>query len=81
MNLGYDSDTDALYIDVAAGISAECLEIWEGVVLDFDSSGILAEKDIHKDIHRVSSIPKELKIPERLPSPAGTSSLPDPSYD
>ena len=30
MNLGYDSDTDALYIDVAEGISAECLEIWKG---------------------------------------------------
>ena len=77
MNLGYDSDTDALYIDVAEGISAECVEIWDGVVLDFDSSGIL----VGIDIHRVSSLPKELKIPERLPSPAATSSLPDPSDD
>ncbi len=77
MNLGYDSDTDALNVDVDEGISAECLEIWEGLVLDFDSSGI----QVGIDIHRVSSLPKELKIPERLPSPAGNSSLPDPSDD
>ena len=77
MNLGYDSDIDALYIDEVEGTSAECLEISEGVVLDFDSSGI----QVGIDIHRVGYLPIELKIPERLPSPAGTSSLPDTSDD
>ena len=69
MNLGYDSQTESLYIGVAEGISAECVEIYDGVVLDFDSGGAL----IGVDIHRVGSLPQELEIPERIPTPAGAS--------
>ena len=65
MNLGYDPETNALYIDVAEGISAECLEIHDGVVLDFNSDGIL----VGIDIHNVSLLPQELDIPERIPAP------------
>lgn len=64
MNLGYDAETDALYIAVSEGISAECLEICDGVILDFDSNGSL----VGIDIHRVSSLPQELEIPDRLPA-------------
>ena len=65
MNLGYDAETNALYIDVAEGTSAECVEIHDGVVLDFNSDGIL----VGIDIHNVSLLPQELGIPERIPAP------------
>ena len=65
MNLGYDAETNALYIDIAEGISAECVEIHDAVVLDFDSDGKL----VGIDIHNVSLLPKELEIPERIPGP------------
>ncbi len=69
MNLGYDAETESLYIGVAEGVSAECVEIYGGVVLDFDSNGVL----VGIDIHRVGSLPQELEIPERIPIPAGAS--------
>ena len=63
MKLAYYAETESLYIGVADGISAECVEIHDGVVLDFDSNGILAGIDIDQ----VSSLPDGLKIPERFP--------------
>ncbi len=67
MNLGYHTDTEPLYIGVADGISAECVEIYDGGVLDFDSDGVL----VGIDIGRVSSLPRELELPERLPGQSG----------
>ncbi len=65
MRLSYHAETESLYIDVADGISAECVEICDGVVLDFDSNGIL----VGIDIDQVSSLPQGLKIPERITIP------------
>ena len=65
MNLGYDAETKSLYIDVAAGVSAECLEIHDGVVLDFDTEGKL----VGIDIHNVTLLPQELEIPLYVPAP------------
>ena len=67
MNLGYPADTESLYIGAADEISTECVEIYDGVVLDFDSDGVL----VGIDIDRVSSLPRELEIPERLPGQSG----------
>ena len=63
MDLSYYAKTDSLYIGVAKGISAESLEIFEGVKLDFDANGKL----VGIDIDRVSSLPLELEIPDLLP--------------
>ena len=67
MNLGYHADTESLPIGVADGISAECVEIYDGVVLDFESDGVL----VGIDIDRVSSLPGEPEIPERLSGQSG----------
>ena len=77
MRLGYQAETESLYIDVADGISAECVEICDGVVLDFDSSGKL----VGIDIDRVSSLPQVLKIPDKITIPVETSGSPDSSDD
>lgn len=77
MNLGYDAETNALYIDVAEGISAECVEIHDGVVLDFNSDGIL----VGIDIHNVGLLPQELEIPERIPAPESMLGNPAPADD
>ena len=68
MRLSYHAETESLYIDVANGASAECLENCDGVVLDFDSSGAQV------GIDRVRSVPQVLKIPDCLPSTAETPS-------
>ena len=65
MRLGYQAETESLYIDVADGISAECVEICDGVVLDFDANGKL----VGIDIDRVSSLPQVLKIPDKISLP------------
>ena len=77
MNLGYDAKTNALYIDVAEGISEECVEIHDGVVLDFNSDGKL----VGIDIHNVSLLPQELEIPERIPGPEPMLGSPAPADD
>ena len=77
MNLGYDAKTNALYIDVAEGISEECVEIHDGVVLDFNSDGKL----VGIDIHNVSLLPQELEIPERIPGPESMLGSPAPADD
>ena len=63
MDLSYYAKTDSLYISVAKGISADCVEIFEGVMLDFDATGKL----VGIDIDRVGSLPLELEIPDHLP--------------
>ncbi len=63
MDLNYYAKTDSLYISVAKGISADCVEIFDGVMLDFDATGKL----VGIDIDRVGSLPLELEIPDRLP--------------
>ena len=77
MILGYDVETNALYIDVAEGISAECVEIHDGVVLDYNSDGKL----VGIDIHNVSLLPQELQIPERISAPEPTIGNPAPADD
>lgn len=46
MKLNYYPDTDSLYIDLSERPSAECKEISEGVVLDYDADGNLVGIDI-----------------------------------
>ena len=77
MNLGYDAETNALYIGVAEGISAECLEVHAGVVLDFNSDGML----VGIDIHNVSTLPQDLEIPERIALPEPILGNPSPADD
>ena len=69
MKLSYHAEMESLYIHLAVGVSAECVEIYDGVVLDYDSTGSLVGIDIDK----MSSLPQELEIPERIPIPAGAS--------
>jgi uncharacterized protein YuzE len=77
MNLGYDPETNSLYIGVAVGVSAECVEIHDGVVLDFNSEGTL----VGIDIHNVTLLPQELEIPEHVPAPEHVLGNPTPSDD
>jgi uncharacterized protein YuzE len=46
MKLNYFSDTDSLYIELAAGPSVESREVSEGIVLDYDAGGHLVGIDI-----------------------------------
>ena len=46
MKLKYYSETDTLYIDLLDRPSVDSREISEGVVLDYDESGILVGIDI-----------------------------------
>ena len=46
MKLNYYPDTDSLYIDLSHKPSAECQEVSEGVVLDYDDQGNLVGIDI-----------------------------------
>lgn len=77
MRLSYHSETESLYIGVADGVSAECVEICDGVVLDYDSNGVL----VGIDIDQVSSLPQVLKIPGSLTIPTDTPNAQDSSDD
>lgn len=46
MKLNYYPDTDSMYIDMSSEVSAESIEITEGIVLDYDENGNLAGIDI-----------------------------------
>jgi uncharacterized protein YuzE len=46
MKLSYDKETDSLYIHLSARPSVDSDEVAEGVVLDFDSEGILVGIDV-----------------------------------
>ena len=69
MKLNYHAETESLYIGLADRCGADCLEIHDGVVLDFDADGVL----VGVDIDRVSSLPEGLKIPDRIATPPGSS--------
>ena len=65
MKLKYYPETDSLYIELAAGASAESKEASEGIVLDYDADGNLVGIDI-------DNASKKLELNElvmsRLPS-------------
>ena len=77
MRISYHSEMESMFIHLADRPSAECVEIYDGVVLDFDSEGILVGIDIDK----VSSLPEKLAIPENLPMPTTSSTGIDSSDD
>ena len=53
MKLNYHPDTDSVYIDLSERPSAESREISEGVVLDYDSAGVLVGIDIDNASQKV----------------------------
>ncbi len=77
MRISYHSEMESMVVHLADRPSAECVEIYDGVVLDFDSEGILVGIDIDK----VSSLPEKLAIPENLPMPTTSSTGIDSSDD
>jgi uncharacterized protein YuzE len=46
MILSYDKETDSLYIHLSATPSVDSDEVADGVVLDFDSNGVLVGIDV-----------------------------------
>jgi uncharacterized protein YuzE len=46
MKLSYDKETDSLYIHLSNTPSVDSDEVAEGVVLDFDSNGVLVGIDV-----------------------------------
>ena len=46
MKIAYYAETDSLYIDLAAGPSAESREVSPGVVIDLDRDGNITGIDI-----------------------------------
>lgn len=53
MRLNYDPSTDSLYIHMAERPSVESDEVADGVVLDYDSAGILVGIDLQHASKRV----------------------------
>ena len=53
MKVNYFPETDSLYIDLSERLSVENREISEGVVLDYDESGILVGIDIDNASEKV----------------------------
>jgi len=64
MTLHYYKDTDSLYIDLSAAVSADSQEIADGLVIDFDESGKVVGIDIQHASERIDLT--ELKA-EHLP--------------
>ncbi len=64
MKLNYYAATDSLYIDLSSKTSSESREISEGVVLDYDSNGMLVGIDIDNASSKVQL--KELSL-RKLP--------------
>lgn len=59
MKLSYDPETDSLYIHLSDSPSVDSDEVADGVVMDFDSQGILVGIDVQHasqrtDIHSLS---------------------------
>ena len=59
MKLSYDKSTDSLYIHLSNAPSVDSDEVADGVVLDFDSNGVLVGIDVQHasqktDINSVS---------------------------
>ena len=53
MKINYYPETDSLYIHLSDHVSAESLEISEGVVIDYDETGKLVGIDIDNATHKV----------------------------
>lgn len=53
MKLDYYPDNDSLYIDLSEKPGSESREISEGVVVDYDSEGILVDIDIDNASNKV----------------------------
>ena len=73
MKISYHPEMESMFIHLADRPSAECVEICDGVVLDFDSEGVLVGIDIDK----VSTLPERIEIPDRLPAQTAASAGPD----
>ena len=77
MKISYHAEMESMFIHLADRPSAECVEIRDGVVLDYDADGMLVGIDIDK----VSLLPQGLEIPERIPAPGPMFSNPAPADD
>ncbi len=53
MKLHYYEDTDSLYIDLAAAMSADSHEIADGLVIDYDGAGQVVGIDIQHASERM----------------------------
>jgi uncharacterized protein YuzE len=53
MKLHYYEDTDSLYIDLAAAMSADSREIADGLVVDYDEAGQVVGIDIQRASQRM----------------------------
>ena len=53
MKLSYFADTDTLYVELAAGTSAESEEISDGVVADYGGEGQLLGLEIEHASRRI----------------------------
>jgi len=53
MKLNYYPETDSLYIDLSSGVSADSIEISEGIVVDYDASGKVVGIDIDNASHKL----------------------------
>ena len=69
MRVSYHTDMESMFTHLADRPGVECVEICDGVVLDFDSEGELVGIDIDK----VGALPEGLMIPDRIPLPTATS--------
>jgi uncharacterized protein YuzE len=68
MKLKYYPETDSLYVDLSSKLSADSLEISEGIVFDYDVDGNLVGIDIDNASRRIdlkeislSKIPAEVE--------------------
>ena len=75
MRISYHSEMESMFIHLCERPGIECVEIYDGVVLDFDSDGIL----VGIDIDNVRALPAGLVIPERLPIPTTAATGTDSS--
>jgi uncharacterized protein YuzE len=53
MKLHYYQDTDSLYIDLSAAMSADSQEIADGLVVDYDEAGQVVGIDIQHASQRM----------------------------
>lgn len=54
MKIAYYPDTDSLYIDLSAAVSAESREVAPGVVIDYDAAGNVTGIDIDHASHKLN---------------------------
>lgn len=53
MKLSYDKETDSLYIHLSNMPSVDSDEVADGVVLDFDSNGLLVGIDVQQASQKI----------------------------